>query len=163
MKSMNSRQTLTIAAIVAFIIIFAWGRDAESAELGLGLSAGASSHSSGAKAQEISITTDDYRWYGQVMRIGGDGILSSNWRYSAGYRLFWRRDHDFKPFLRLGVAYFDDVPELVSERFMYDMGVGIRWREVIEAEYNHNSTAGRSAVNTGIDFVTLRLVFQFDL
>lgn len=159
----KTKATSGIVLVLAFLALFIWGRNAESAELGLGVGYGIN-HTAKAAVQEITISTDDYRWYGQVIRIGGDGVLDDNWRYSAGYRLFWRRDENVKPFLRLGAAYFDHAPvQLVSDHLTFDMGLGLRWKDIIELEYNHNSTAGRSDKNTGIDFVTLRVVFQFDL
>ena len=50
---------------------------------------------------------------------------------------------------------------LISERLTYDLRLGARWKDIVELEIQHNSTAGRSERNTGFDVITLRAVFQF--
>ena len=151
----------SIALVIAFIVLFVWGRSAESAELGIGVGTG-HGHTNDTVTQGLTIISDDLRWYAQVTRFGSEGYLDTNVRWSGGYRLFCRRDEDFKPFMRFGVALFDHDPmPLISDNVTYDLGVGLRWRDVIEFEYNHNSTAGRSERNTGVDLWVLRLVMQF--
>ena len=158
------RWAKTSAALIAlFLILFLWGRSSEAAEVGIGLSSGFN-HSNGAVGQELSITSNDLRWFASYTRVGGrpeDTVLSYNDRFVAAYRVFWRRGHDLMPYTSLGAAYFSEPTVLVTERLTYDLRLGVRWNNILELEYAHNSTAGRSVRNAGIDFVTLRAVFRF--
>ena len=67
------------------------------------------------------------------------------------------------PFLRFGVAYFDDPPDdYIDEHLAFDLAVGIRFWDIVELELDqHNSTAGRSNNNEGLDAIMLGLTFQF--
>lgn len=158
------RWAKSAAALIAlFLILFLWGRSSEAAEVGIGLGAGVN-HSSGAVGQELSVTSDDLRWFASYTRLGGrpgDTVLAYNNRWVGAYRVFWRRDHDLMPYMALGAAYFEEPTVLVTERLTYDLRVGLRWNNIVELEYAHNSTAGRSQRNAGIDFITLRAVFRF--
>jgi len=157
---------LTTLAIIAFVVAFLWGRNAQSAEVGLGLGFG-TFNAADATIQELSVITDDLHWFASYSRVGGvdsDRLQDKyNDRYVIAYRVFWRDDKDFRPYLSLGVAYFDKAPErLISEHLAYDLRLGVRWKDILELDVDgHNSTAGRSERNTGIDSVNLRIVFQF--
>ncbi len=151
--------------VVLFILVFLWGRNADAAELGLGLGFGVN-HTENATIQELSIQSDDYRWFASYTRVGGGKanglVLDYNNRFVGAYRVFWRRDKDWKPYLSLGAAYFEEAPlNVISERLTYDMRFGARWKDILELEAAHNSTAGRSLRNSGFDTLNLRVVFQF--
>ena len=161
MKFRPTKTQVTTTLVILFVLLFIWGRSAESAELGIGIGTGRG-HTNDTIVQGLTIISDDLRWYAQVTRFGNEGHLDTNMRWSGGYRLFFCRDENFKPFMRLGVAGFKETPmPLLSDNIAYDMGLGLRWRNIIEFEYNRNSTGGRSKRNTGIDLWELRLVMQF--
>jgi len=83
-------------------------------------------------------------------------------RFSGGYRVNWLRDKFISPYLRLGMAWFDSTPEpYISDQWSFDMAAGLRFRNVLELEAQHNSTAGRSLTNSGIDSITLSIVLPF--
>ena len=156
--------TLTILAIVVtgFFMI----RDAESAEIGLGLGYGTfnAKHS---RTQEISIQSNDYRWFASYARIGAadnDRIRRDQTnRYTAAYRACFWRERKLTPCISMGAAYFDEpIMTLISDRLTYDIRIVVRWKEVLEFEIDqHNSTAGRSVTNSGLDSIMLRGVFRF--
>ena len=166
MNRFSKGKILTSSIILIAVLVFIWGRDAESAELGLGLGFG-TFNTVGATIQELSIASDDYRWFASYTRIGGadsDRLTADyNDRLVLSYRTFWRRDSNLKPFLSFGAAYFKEAPNtLISERLTYDIRLGARWKDVVELEIDgHNSTAGRSISNSGFDTINLRFVFPF--
>lgn len=165
MKKIRWNKVVVIGLIVLFTTVFFMGRKAESAEVGIGLNFG-TFHSLGGRTQEINITSDDYRWFASYTRVGGvdaeDLHFESRNRYVAGYRVFWRRDENWKPYMMFGTAYWDEPPcRVISERLTYDMRIGVRYRDIVEFEIGHNSTAGRARYNYGFDTVGLRAVFQF--
>ena len=164
----SKKEILLVAVLSALVLVFIWGRDAESAEVALGISTGLpTTHSDGIRAQEIQIRTNDYRWYLSYTRIGANANerlqLRQNDRWAAGYTVTFRRDKVWKPFISIGAAYFKQPPmDLISERLTYDLRLGIRFKDIVELELdNHNSTASRSDKNTGLDLIGIRLVFQF--
>ncbi len=167
-KKPSKKQIALAVGIAVFLAFFIWGREADSAEVALGLGAGlTSTKSEGIRAQEIQIRTDDYRWYFSYARIGAninDRLeLRQNDRWAIGYTVVWRRGHNWQPYMSIGAAYFKQPPMgLISERLAYDMRVGVRYKNIIEFEFdNHNSTASRSDKNTGVDIPWVRVVFQF--
>ena len=159
----NKSKALVVLAIFIFIGFFAWGRSADAAELRLGVGAGYTKNM-GARSQEIMLTWDDRHWYAAVTRIGGDTLHNYQFtRVTAGYRVNWRRGKRFSPFMRLGGAYFDDEPwDYISDQWAFDMAFGVRLWDVLELEIDqHNSTAGRSDQNSGMDTIMLGMVFPF--
>ena len=163
---LSKGKILTASAVVVFVLVFFWGRYAEAAEVGVGLGFG-TFNARGAIMQELSVTSDDYRWFASYTRIGKNDsnrlVLEQNDRFVVAYRTFWRRDKDVKPYLSLGAAYFTHPPnDLISDRLSYDLRLGFRWRDILEVDLDgHNSTAGRSSRNTGVDSINLRAVFRF--
>lgn len=148
-------------AILLFLVLFVWGlaRDANAGELRIGLGIGAS-HDNHWKQQSIMLSDRD--WYLDVSRLGGDDLLPDTWRYAFGYRVDWREHARVAPYLRMGVAYFEKEPyPLISEQLTYDMAAGVRLWKVLDVEWGHNSTAGRSRRNWGNDIFSLNLVFGF--
>lgn len=152
----------TAVIVAIFVAVFLWGRSADAAELRLGLAAG-TFNTQGAVTQDLMLTSTDLHWYANISRWGGDARgLDEVTRFSGGYRVNWRRDKFVSPFLRLGVAYFDQEPmPYVSDNWTFDMGAGLRFNNILELEAQHNSTAGRSRWNTGLDNITLAVVLPF--
>lgn len=159
----HPKEAVSVLMIVIFIAFFAWGRSADAAEARLGLGFGFSGIE-GARYQEIMLTSDDLRWYGAATRIGNDDRHNYQyWRFTAGYRVNWRRDTQFSPFMRLGAAYFDEVPfDYISDHLAFDMAIGVRLWDIVELEFDqHNSTAGRSDQNEGLNAILLAFVLPF--
>lgn len=157
------KQSLTILAIIIFVGVFLWGRSADAAEARIGLGFGYASNI-GATYQELMLISDDLRWYSAVTRIGGDNRHDYQyWRFTAGYRVNWRRETNFSPYMRLGAAYFSEEPTgYISDRLAFDMAIGMRLWNIVELELDqHNSTAGRSNRNQGLDAVMLSVVLPF--
>ena len=162
MKKPTTKQAYAIGLIALFIGFFLWGRVAEAAEARLGVG-WAYQNTAGATYQELMVTSSDLRWYGAATRIGGDDRHNYEyWRVTAGYRVNWRSATNFNPYMRLGVAYFDEEPtDYISDQFAFDMAAGLRLYNLVELEIEHNSTAGRSSQNEGLDAVTLSVVLPF--
>lgn len=159
------KKALVVAAILIFLGFFLWGRVADAAEpeIGLGIGFGYASNS-GATYQEVMLRDAQRRWYGTVARIGGDTRNNYHyWRFTAGYQVNWRKQTNFSPYARIGVAYFDQAPtDYISDTLAYELAIGVRLWEVIELDLDtHNSTGGRSDQNEGLDGWMFRLVFPF--
>lgn len=150
--------------VVAFIVIFALGMcseraRAEGVDLRVGLGFGATNDNEWI-VQEIMLTDRD--WYASVLRTGDDRVLPDTWRFAVGYRVDWREDKRLAPYARFGFAYWLDQPRpVVSENLTYDMAVGLRFWQIMDLEWAHNSTAGRSEFNDGNDNVVLSFVLPF--
>lgn len=160
MKMPTKKQAASIGLIIAFIGFFIWGRVADAAEVSIGLGYSPKHES---RYQQVMLTTDDRRWYFSATRIGGDVLHDYQYgRIGAGYRVNWRRESRFSPYMRLGGVYFTDPPtDYISDDFAFDMAIGSRLWNVVELEYQHNSTAGRSSQNEGLDAVVLTVVLPF--
>ena len=157
------KKALVVLVIALFVAVFLWGRTADAAEARLGIGFGYASNE-GATYQELMLTSDDLRWYGAVTRIGGDTRNNYHYtRFTAGYRVNWRRETNFSPFMRLGAAYFDKEPtDYISDDLAFDMAIGVRLYDIVELEIDqHNSTGGRSDQNEGLDGFMLGLTFPF--
>jgi len=145
--------------IAIFIGFAAWGLRSEAAELGVGLSK-AVSHGSEWTGQHLQFVHKD--WYIEAAKLGGEDRLPDTFRYSSGFRIDWREKKEFSPFLKLGMAYFKEEPAwIISDRWSYDMSLGVRFFKVLDLEFNHNSTAGRTDFNKGNDLINLYLVKEF--
>lgn len=178
LKKLLNKTTITYTAIlvVIFVTFFVMGRYAEAGEARIGLGAG-TFNAQGAIVQDVMVTTDDLRWYASFQRAGGDDVFynleqrhcrtvrvpfSSVNRFAVGYRVNWYRERTVSPYLRLGAAYFDREPmPFISDDLSYDMAVGVRISDIIEIEAQHNSTAGRSAFNKGMDSVVFGVTLPF--
>lgn len=165
---MNKKIKWTAVAVLLFVLVFMWGRNAEAAEVGIGLGWGVlGTRSEGVVTQELMLKTNDYRWYVSYARIGANQNdrlqMRQNDRFTAGYQLVFRRGMKVEPYMMLGMAYFEDPPmNLISERLTYDMRLGVRIKDIVELELDgHNSTASRSDYNSGMDVMSLRAVFRF--
>ena len=171
MAKLNKGKIAKWIAITIFIILFAWGiyrQQAEAADLRIGLGSGITNsvlvhggpNGNGWIGQEFMFTHK--HWYGAAMRLGGDDILPDTVRLTAGYRVEWRDERRLSPYLRLGAAYFLDEPtDIISDRWAYDMAMGVQLFGVADLEYQHNSTAGRSAQNSGNDILLIGLKVRF--
>lgn len=163
LKTLSLKKWLAIAAIATFLGFFLWGRAAEAAEARLGLGFGYASNL-GATYQELMVTSAKRNWYGAVTRIGGDNRNNYHYtRFTVGYRVNWRRETNFSPFLRLGAAYFDKQPtDYISDDLAYDMAIGVRLWQIVDIEFDqHNSTSGRSDQNEGLDAFLLGVSLPF--
>ena len=146
--------------VLAFIVLFTWGLynevKADELEMRVGLGLGATNDNEWV-AQEIMVTNRD--WYASILRTGDDNVLPDTWRLSLGYRVDWRQDKKAAPYMRFGFAVWEQEPfPLISDRLSYDMAVGARFWHVLDLEWQHNSTAGRSDFNNGNDIVILSFV-----
>lgn len=144
-------------AILLFVVLFFWGLTAHAKNsLEVGLSFGAF-HSTQMITQRIGWNYDN-RWIAQYERHGGNGYQGTN-SVSIQRQVSWRQGSALSPLLRFGISYFDEQivdPEkedrpLVSENLTYSLGFGVRIKERLMIGLEHNSTAGRSARNRGID------------
>lgn len=157
-------QKWTVWAVIAFVIVFTWGyvqqNEADGAELQIGLGHGATNNNDWIA---MNVAVYHNQWYLSGARYGGEdeAFLPDTSRYALGYRVDWRDEKTIEPFMRFGVAYWTDEPSnLISDRWSYDMSVGVRLWSVLELEWQHNSTAGRSDFNKGNDVVVLGWVFS---
>ena len=160
MKIRSFKKYAAIGAIVVFVALFLWGRVADAAEVSLGLGYSPKHET---RYQQVMLGTDDRRWYGSLARIGGDVRHDYQyWRVGAGYRVNWRRESRISPHMRLGAVYFSEEPtDYISDQWAFDMAVGARLWDIVDVEWQHNSTAGRSSQNEGLDAVVLSVVFNF--
>lgn len=159
----NPKKALVVILIATFVGFYLWGLKADAAELGLGLGSGYASNA-GATYQEIQIKDSDRNWYASVARIGGDTRNNYHyWRGCGGYQVNWRKNTNFSPYMRLGACYFDEAPtDYISDRLSYELALGFRAWDIVEIDIDtHNSTAGRSEQNEGLDGAMLRVIWRF--
>jgi hypothetical protein len=160
----KNNKKAAVVALAIFLAFFIWGvKKANAAEVTLGLAAGYN-HTVGARYEEIMLLPTDH-WYGSITRIGGDNKHDYQYnRYCGGYKVFWRQHKGISPIMRLGACWFDEQPEdYISDKFAYDIALGVRLWDVVEVEFDqHNSTAGRSDQNEGLDAFMLRVVFPLN-
>ena len=160
--AIKTRVVLKWVAIAIFVVLFSWGiynQSAKAGEVRLGL-AMAFTNDDDWIGQEVMFMHKD--WYGSVMRVGGDNVLPDTVRLAIGYRVEWREGKKVSPYMRMGGAYFMDEPtDIISDRWAYDMALGVRLYGVTDLEYQHNSTAGRSLQNSGNDMPMIGLVVKF--
>lgn len=157
-----NKKVLKWTIISIFIALLGWGivnEKANAAEGSIGLSF-AFSHGSDWIGQHLEVGNRD--WYFGVARFGNEDKLPDTNRYTVGTRVDWREGYTISPFLKFGLAYFQDEPTwIISDRWAYDMTVGARFFEVIDLQINHNSTAGRTDFNKGNDIAILSIVREF--
>lgn len=113
----------------------------------------------------------DRRWAAEYERLGGKGYETVH-SYSVS-RVVWQGSHGRGFNLSIGATYTDgtleerDRPgkEIVSDDLTFRLGVGYAWElspvSSLRLGVVHNSTAGRSERNRGIDRV--RLTFNWKL
>ena len=149
--------------ILIFIVLFAWALSdevrAEAVEVGLSYGA---AHSRQHITQRIAYIHAD-KWIAQYERHGGNGYDDTN-SVSFQRQVRWRQEKNIQPYLRFGASYFDDRildPDsdkgryLVDERLTFSLGFGAWFWKVLNLGIEHNSTAGRSDPNRGIDRIYL--------
>ena len=157
------KKLIAIGVIAVFVGFYLWGLKADAAEVGLGLGFGYASND-GATYQEIQIKDDNQNWYGSLARIGGDTRNNYHyWRACGGYQVNWRRGRVIEPYARLGACYFDEEPtDYISDELAYELAFGVRLWDIVEVDIDtHNSTAGRSDQNEGLDGAMLRVIWRF--
>lgn len=155
----KTRVKWTAVAVTVFVILFAWGyyNETQAEELRLGLGHGAT-HDNQWRSQSFMLSNRD--WYVDASRLGGDTKLPDTWRFAMGYRVDWREQANVAPFLRLGASYFLDEPTpIISERLTFDMAAGLRLFHILDIEWQHQSTAGRSRTNLGNDMIFVGMAF----
>ena len=156
----RNNKKAAVIALAIFLAIMAIGVKVHAAEIGLGLASGYN-HNAGARYEEIILMGENH-WYASFTRIGGDDLHNYQYsRYCGGYKVTWRPKKNFSPIMRLGACKFSDPPtDYVSGTYTYDIALGFRFWNVLELELDeHNSTAGRSNQNEGLDAFMLRIVF----
>ena len=152
--------------IGAFIVAFGFGiKNAQADDFRIAFGAGFN-HSEKALTSEVMYTFDNHV-YLAATRIGGDLVLNPNhnqiMKLAGGYRVRWRDELKVSPYMRMGIAYFDHKPYLVmNDNVAFDMALGVRLWDIAELELLHNSTAGRSTRNWGLDYVNFGLVIPFN-
>ena len=161
----NPKKAAVVLIIALFVAVFIWGRSAEAGEpeFGLGLGFGYASNE-GATYQELFLRDASRNWYGSVNRIGGDTLNNYEyWRFCGGWQVNWRKNSNISPYSRLGACWFDEAPtDYISDNLAYELALGVRLWNIVEIDIDtHNSTAGRSEQNEGLDAVMIRMVFPF--
>lgn len=157
--------------VIAFVVVFALGllNEARAAEprhdIVIGLGYGVI-NADGAITQRLGYMYDR-RWYARAERFGGPRYDDDpTWVYSLGRRVSWRRERAVAPFMEFGVAKYEepltreDGYAPVTAEWTYTLGVGVSLWGIIDAGLAHNSTAGRSSNNDGIDRVYLSFTFE---
>jgi hypothetical protein len=171
MKAFFKRHAMgSLVAILSFIILFWWGsrNEAFGDEITIGVGAGVD-HIEGAITQRLGYQPNP-RWHLRYERFGGKGEPHSN-MYGIQRTLRWRQDKELQPYLSLGAVYFDTIltdekgRELMKDEFLaYNLGVGIDWRysklTSLRLGFDHNSTAGRSDRNRGVDRIHLTFMLR---
>ena len=104
------------------------------------------------------------KWEAELSQHGGDGYETVH-AVSVARVVRARKGKNFEPFMQFGLTYWDDkiaAPKwddqdvLVDSQLTYRLGLGIRVYRVLEVGWGHDSTAGRSDPNSGIDYIFLR-------
>ena len=151
----------TFWLILGFIGLASWGamRDANAADLRIGAGFGWE-NAQDAVSMDLMLTIDE-DFYLSAAKMAGGRVGDDVWRYAAGFRFDWREGKRIQPFLRLGGAYWDGITGLVGDQHTFDLALGLRFGGALELELQHNSTAGRSVPNTGVDLIVLGLVKEF--
>ena len=150
----------TSYVIAVFVAILVWAvlsARSEAAEIRIGLGGGVTNEN-GWIVQELYARQG--HWWGAALRTGDDNVLPDTWRFSAGWRHDWREGARIRPGVSFGAAYWqDDITPLISDSLSYHMALSLRFWDVIDLEFQHNSTAGRSEFNDGNDLLVLAVVF----
>lgn len=169
-----SKTKIAVAGFIALSVYLFWAEKANAeTQAVFGLGAGAFETQS-LITQRIGIERNQ-KW-GFIYERFGDGMLDGHASNSVAV---YRRVQSNGTFLRarvvaeLGAAYFDEKivkptsktgRVLVNENLAWHLGLGAQWdlseSTSIQLKLTHNSTAGRSEPNTGIDRVSLSYTFK---
>lgn len=157
--SLRGRTKIAVIAIFVILIGILAFRKATAYELQIGLGHGFGN--TDVITQDFAIEYDGF--YGRVVRLGDEPILPDKlWKLSAGWRGYFREGTNFQPYLYIGAAWFTEEPSsVISDRLAYDMGLGLRFYKVFDLNYEHNSTAGRTSKNRGLDVISVRVAIPF--
>ena len=163
---MRRKIKYTVGLVALFILAFCWGYYNQAlADTTFRIGVGTQALDRGDRGEHITqdlMINFDNRWYVQAARFGNGTVVPDTWRYSFGYRVNWREGNKVAPFMRLGPAYW--APEdsvLVSDNWTFDMAVGAQLWQFVDIEWQHNSTAGRSERNSGVDLIVLAINLRF--
>ena len=161
----------TAWAVVLFVIAITWGLLAEAAtppkhQMTLGLAYGIV-NTQDMVTQRIGYVRND-KWYVRAERFGGDGYQES-WAGSFGRQVVFRKGKTFEPIMTLGVSFFDrpltqsNGYQPVADDITFQLGITVRFKGLVGLNIDdHNSTAGRSDPNKGIDRAGLDFYWKFD-
>lgn len=161
---MKRRVKHTVYLVLAFLALFVWGlvlNEAKADELRIGLGYGILK-SEGFITQELLYRPHPH-WYLSIAETENHRRDYRSVRYAAGHQVVFRDGKKIEPFLRLGFAHFRRAPnDWVSAKNTYDLAIGFRFWDVVELEIDqHQSTAGRSPVNIGLDGVYLGVLWKW--
>lgn len=164
------KPTMYLVALFVIALTLFFATEAESSEptnphsVHLGLGAGVINYPGGI-TQVLGYSYNDI-WSATYERMGGKRY--SNIHSYSMSRVVWKKAHRQGLFMSIGATYTDGVLEerdrvgkaIVSERLSYRLGIGYGWKlsptNSIRVGLVHNSTAGRSDRNKGIDRIILR-------
>lgn len=166
----------TVWAVLAFIALtlyLLWAEEAQAHDsdghhsVSIGVSGGIVNYPSGV-TQTIGYTYGG-RWNTEYERLGGKGYSTVN-GFSVVRIIEGSNPHGLGA--TLGVTYFDRALEerdrpgkaIVSDTLTYRLGIHYSWKisssSVIRFGILHNSTAGRSDKNKGIDRLNLSYIWR---
>jgi len=162
---MSRRKWYAVLAVVLFLVVFLIGLRAEAADWEYRAGLGTQVLDRADRGEHIAIEALVYRdrdLYLGLSHFGNGSVVPDTYRLAAGWRVEWREGSEFEPMMRFGMAYWHPFDSgLVTERWTYDMAVGVRVFRIVEVEWQHNSTAGRAERNTGVDLLMVSAVFPF--
>lgn len=160
----------TAWAVIAFVALMTWGLSAEAREVPkhqatLGVAFGFI-NTSGLVTQRIGYVHND-KWYTGVEKFGGDEYRES-WAFHAGRQVVFRRGKQIEPIFKLGVSAFDrpltekNGYQPVAGDIMFQLAITVRFRGILGVNVDdHNSTAGRTDPNKGIDRAGVDYYWRF--
>lgn len=158
-------------AVIIFIGLLLWGYSSEASadtSLTIGLSYGWV-NSEGLVTQRLGLLQNE-KWNIKYERFGGHEFNTSHGFFLAR-RTEWRTDKVWQPYLDFGFGYYtqklinpDKNKPLVNDNLVFTLAGGCTWRiskDVdLELGIDHNSTAGRTSPNSGIDRVFISLNYR---
>jgi hypothetical protein len=170
-KRNSGKNIILVSAFVAVLTLAFCHEPAHAGDLEvtLGLGSGVAK-STEMITQRVGVMRDN-KWYLRAERFGGEP-WNKEWGFFAGRRVQFRQDRNWQPYIQMGVGHFNaplkhedkDLPN-VTERTTFELGLGISRRLSPSAEmelgFDHNSTAGRSNKNNGIDRIHLTYNWKF--
>lgn len=156
-----SGKKLRVGAIILFVGLFALllAQEANANDWTIGLGYGIAYTEGGVK-QSLGYSTG--KWQIVYDRHGQDVGNANSW--SVFRQVKARHGRKVQPFMNLGATYWNDLlvdPDkaprvLVNEHLTFKLGIGVKLWNILDIGIDHDSTAGRSEPNRGIDYAYLR-------
>lgn len=152
----------TMWAVILFLIVLLTAtfsmrsnadEDYNGARISLGHTVANSSMTTGEVSYEYNNWEAGYTLVGEGETKRGYQDQSHIYSLSYVVRPDWEI-WNVENYYRLGVSY-QDGNNLVGDT-NFRLGVGLQWRDVVQLEYTHYSSAGIHDPNTGIDMIQLR-------